>query len=215
MSVPAAAPLPPPPRLWLGSLTAPLTLSAEERRWGAGLPEARRMTYWASRSRLRSWLAEQLGCAPLAVPLHSPPGRAPRLGDGAGWVSLSHSGDGLLLGYSRQPIGVDLESLHRPLAVEGLIRRFFPPQEVAQLERLPAEERRQAVLCSWVLKEAAIKWQGTALATDLRHWQLDHGSGRLHHGALALAPECRTAQTPSWRWAVVGAGAGRALLELA
>ena len=215
MSVPADVPPPTPPRLWLGPLTAPVSLSAQERDWGGALPEARRQVYWASRSRLRSWLADLLGCAPLAVPLDSPPGRAPRLRDDAGWVSLSHSGDGLLLAYSRQPIGVDLEPLDRPLAAEGLMRRFFPPQEVAQLERLPAEERRHAVLCSWVLKEAAIKWQGTGLATDLRHWRPDHGSGRLDHAGQALQPECRTALTPPWRWAVVGAGAAQAWLEIA
>lgn len=215
MASPPEALLPPPPRLWLGPLRAPLMLSAKEQVWGAGLPEVRRQMYWASRSRLRLWLAHQLGCPPLEVPLDSPPGRAPRLRDDAGWVSLSHSGPGLLLGYSRQPIGVDLELLDRPLAAAALMRRFFPAQEVAQLARLASEERRQAVLCSWVLKEAAIKWQGTALAIDLRHWRLDHDSGRLEHGGSALQPECRTGLTPPWRWAVVGGGAARALLETA
>lgn len=208
--------VPPRPRLWLGPLcpaqadTGPAAaalspLSAAERAWGEALPPARCRVYWQSRLQLRRWLALELGCEAAAVPLHSPPGRAPLLGDGLGWLSLSHSGDGLLLGLAAAPIGVDLEPADRPLAAGALMRRFFPPGEVAQLGHLAASEQRRAVLTSWVLKEAAIKWQRGTLAGDLAAWQFNHDTGRLHHRHDRLQPPGRSAEIGPWRWAAVGA----------
>jgi phosphopantetheinyl transferase len=178
------------------------------------LPPSRRRLYWQSRAALRQWLAGVLACDAAAVPLHSPPGAPPRLRDGAGWVSLSHSGPGLLLGFSDEPIGVDLEPAARPLAAEALMRRCFPAAEVAQVNRLPPERRRGAVLTSWVLKEAAIKWRRRSLASELSRWRLDHDSGRLIHHEDGLQPECSSGLDGGWRWAVVGAGAWEITLEM-
>jgi phosphopantetheinyl transferase len=174
----------------------------------------RRRVYWQSRAALRQWLAGVLACDAASVPLHSPPGAPPRLRDGAGWVSLSHSGVGLLLGYSLEPIGVDLEPATRPLAAEALMRRFFPAEEVAQVSRLPPEQRPGAVLRSWVLKEAAIKWQRRSLASELVLWRLDHDSGRLCHRQDGLQPESSSGLDGGWRWAAVGGGARRIRLEM-
>jgi 4'-phosphopantetheinyl transferase len=200
------------PRIWLGCLVdhqagvpAP-QLSPQEWAWGESLAPLRRHTYWQSRIRLRRWLAGLFSCDPLAVPLVSPPGQPPRLEDGWGWLSLSHSGDGLLMACSAEPIGVDLELGARRLAADGLMRRFFPAAEVRQLEPLALEARRQAVLTSWVLKEAAIKWRRSSLAADLPHWCLDHRAGRLTHGELGLQPDWRCGTAGRWRWAVVGGG---------
>lgn len=205
-----------PPRLWLGPLCAGLedssaaagvsVLSPAERTWGEALPPGRRRVYWQSRLQLRRWLALELGCGAASVPLHSPPGQAPRLEDGLGWLSLSHSGDGLLLGLAHAPIGVDLEPADRPLAAAALMRRFFPPEEVAQLRALAPAAQRRAVLTSWVLKEAAIKWQRGTLAGELAAWQLNHDTGRLHHRLSRLQPPVHSAESGPWRWAAVGAG---------
>lgn len=207
---------PPPclPQLWLRPLQgADLgPLSPLERTWGEGLPERQRHRYWQSRAALRHQLAAVLGCDPAAVPLRSPPGRPPRLAEGWGWISLSHSssprGEGLLLGYSTQPIGVDLEPAGRPLVAGGLMRRFFPPEEQGQLEGLAGEGLREAVLTSWVFKEAAIKWRQRTLADELSQWRYDHGGGGLQHLGDGLQPDCCGGLYAGWRWAAVGVGCG-------
>jgi phosphopantetheinyl transferase len=130
-------------------------------------------------------------------------------------VSLSHSGDALLLGFSAAPIGVDLEPAARPVPAAALMRRCFPPGEVTQLAGLPSDRQRVAVLTSWVLKEAAIKWRRRSLALDLARWQLDHDSGRLRHLEDGAEPECRTGLAAGWRWGVVGAGTEHSTLEVA
>ena len=179
-------------------------LSAQEQQWCRDLTPAVRGRYLVSRVLLRQRLGSLLGMDPAAVPLHSPPGQPPLLGSGAGFISLSHSGSGLLLAWSAQPIGVDLEWGQRPLLAEALAQRFFPAQERAQIEAMPAVVRERAVLESWVCKEAAIKWRGSSLATDLRHWQWDHQQQLLRHRLDGWAPPCRVVEREGWLCAAVG-----------
>jgi phosphopantetheinyl transferase len=179
-------------------------LSAQEQHWCQGLAPAVRRRYAISRGLLRQRLGALLGMEVAAVPLHSPPGQPPRLGSGAGFISLSHSGSGLLLAWSAQPIGVDLEWGQRPLLAEALAQRFFPAPECAQIEAMPAALRKRAVLESWVCKEAAIKWRGSSLATDLRHWQWDHQHHRLRHQLDGWAPPSSVVEREGWLCAAVG-----------
>lgn len=202
-------------QLWLGPLRgADLSgLSAQERDWGIRLLEGQRQRYWHSRAALRQQLAAVLGLRPAQVPLHSPPGRPPRLGEGLGWISLSHSREGLLIGYSRQPIGVDLEPAGRPFEAAGLMRRFYPLAEQERLQSLTGERLREAVLTSWVLKEAAIKWRQRSLAAELNQWCYDSSRGRLQHLGDGVQPDCCSAVHAGWRWAAVGAGCSEPTLH--
>jgi len=205
----------PAPQLWLrylegGDLGC---LSMAERGWGLALPDRQRSRYFQSRALLRQQLAEVLGCAGASVPLHSPPGQPPLLGDGLGWVNLSHSGAGLLIGYSGSPIGVDLESTARPVEPAGLMRRFYPETEQAQLRHLSGAELRRAVLTSWVLKEAAIKWRHRTLAAELAQWCYDHSSGSLLNLSDGAKPDHSSDLQLDWRWAAVGEGCAGLMLQ--
>ena len=190
-------------QLWLLPLrgTALRVLSAQEILWGQALAPLGSQRYWHSRATMREVLAEALGCGPAAVPLHSPPGQPPQLE--GGWVSLSHSRDGVLLGYAPVPIGVDLERIDRPLEAGALAERFFPAEEVDQLHQLPVDRLRLAVLTSWVAKEAAIKWRQRTLAAELGCWRFDHEDGRLHHQCEGFELTPQVGQIGGWLWAAV------------
>jgi len=202
--------LKPTPLLWLEPLVpleaVPGVLSSAEQRWGESLPTPRRQQYWASRALLRQRLGAALGCAPAELPLHAPPGQPPRLPAGHGSIGLSHSGAGLLIGWAGVPLGVDLERADRPLQARALQARFFPEPERRQLAPLPDGRLREAVLRSWVLKEAAIKWRHRSLALELDRWWFDHHGGALQHLGEALCAPWQAGITGRWRWAVVGAG---------
>lgn len=176
-------------------------LSPDELAWGKALAPVGRRRYWQSRAALRQVLAAALDCSPQAVPLRSPPGQPPWLE--GGWVSLSHSADGLLIGYAPQPIGVDLERGDRRFDAAGIMQRFFPAQEVAQLQGLAAEDLRRAVLTSWVAKEAAIKWRQRSLAEELGAWWYDHRCGRLQQLLEGLELTPVIGYCAGWRWGVV------------
>jgi len=181
-------------------------LSPQEWTWSRALPVPLARRYRRSRGLLRQHLARLLACEPAAVPLHSPPGAPPQLAAGAGWVSLSHSQQALLLAWSPLPIGVDLEADTRPLAAAALLRRFFPAVEQAQLQHLPPPQLRQAVLRSWVHKEAAIKARQCTLAEELSHWWFDHQRGQLQHLGEGAGLACSSGLWGGWRWAAAGPG---------
>ena len=203
------------PRLWLLPLTAEdsWSLSEAERAWSAALPPAVQHRYRTSRHLLRAHLATCLGLPAEAVPLHSPPGEAPRLPEGYGAVSLSHSRDQLLLAWSPWRIGVDLEWQQRRIAAELLARRFFPPQEWQQLQCQAPPEREALVLESWVRKEAAIKWQRSSLATDLRHWHWCVERQRLEHLLEGWQPPSVCVRRNGWLCGVVGQAAEQAIWD--
>ena len=205
-----------PPQLWLVpppgprqvplAGDAPAVLSAQERDWGAAQPPLRRWQYWRSRQAMRLLLAGVLDLPSRQVPLHSPPGAPPRLPRGWGSVSLSHAGDALLIAWSAQPVGVDLERSDRHFEARSLMQRFFPAVEQRQLEPLAAEPLRRAVLRSWVCKEAAIKWRQRGLAQELACWSFDHQGGQLRHGPEGITVQPREGQLDGCCWAAVGPG---------
>ena len=183
-------------------------LSPLELAWSQALPEQRRRQYRLSRAAMRQLLAPLVGLTPAQLPLHSPPGQAPVLAAGLGWVSLSHTADALLIAWSQQPLGVDLERADRQLDGAALLQRFFPERERHQLAQLAAEPLRQAVLRSWLVKEAAIKWRQRSLALELGSWCFDHQAGTLHHAGDGTRLCPREGAHGPWRWAMVGENLG-------
>ena len=122
---------------------------------------------------MRGALSELWSVDALEVPLHAPPGKPPTLADGWGYVSFSHCRDALLVGWSAQKLGVDIERADRPIPADQLSRRFFCREDRQALIDLEGKEMRAACLNQWLIKEAAIKWQRGSIPVDLSHWQCD------------------------------------------
>ena len=73
---------------------------------------------------MRHLIAELLQISAAELPLQAPPGQAPELTDGWGFVSLSHCPDALLVAWSPWRIGVDFERADRRFR-RTLVRRFL------------------------------------------------------------------------------------------
>ena len=194
--------------LWLhqirsGARDEELVVSEQERLWAEGLVPQRARLYLVSRSWIRRCLGMQHGVLPLQVPLQAPPGQSPQLAAGWGYLSLSHCPNACLLGWSRRPIGVDLERADRQLRSASLVRRFFTKEECKTLAPLVGDCLRRQVLDRWLIKEAAIKWQQGSIARDLRCWEVSP----CLNAALHLGFDCQVAaQVRSqgiWRLGVV------------
>lgn len=162
-----------------GDLLAGIT--AQEQCWAESLPVFIKKRFLCSRFLVRRWLAQWFDIDPLEVPLKAPPGLPPLLARGWGEVSWSHSGERLLLGWSGKPIGVDLERANRPLAAKALMQRFFPKIEQAQLVHLKGDALQQAVLRSWVAKEALIKQKRSSIALELSDWCMEYNQSIALH----------------------------------
>ena len=108
----------------------------------------------------------------LNIPLQAPPGKPPFLKDGLGFVSISHCKDALLLGWSREKIGLDIEISNRVLNYQLIIEKFFFDNEIKILSECEINKSNKLALKMWILKEAAIKWQNGTIYKDLSNWQV-------------------------------------------
>ena len=178
-------------------------VSSQERASAAGLTASRAQQFLASRGWMRSCLSTLHAVDPLEVPLTAPPGAPPQLPDEWGYVSLSHCADACLLGWSQQPIGVDLERADRKLhAAAALVRRFFTEFEQGELMELEGEQLRQQVLDRWLVKEAAIKWQQGSLARDLSFWEVSSNLRTALHHDLNFKVAAQLWSQGEWRLGV-------------
>ena len=137
-----------------------------------------------------------------------PHGR-PELAEGQPFIgfNLAHSEDRIVLVTGPLPaLGVDLEDGGKPRNVEGLARRWFKPEELVELMRLPAASRLPWFYRCWTIKEAWSKAQGAALAPSLRRITVTGATGGDGDGdAIRVAVSgCESA----WRCYLPEAGNG-------
>ena len=184
----------------------PDLLSQQERHWAKALAEARAQQFRRSRSWLRACLADHFRVPAQRVPLQAPPGAPPQLDRGWGHVSISDTGDALLLGWSSQAIGIDLERADRRFRAAAIGERFFYRGDQAAWTGFTVEERRREVLRQWIAKEAAIKWQRGSLAVDLPRWSWSGSQSHARHLDHGLTVQLRQLSVGRW-WMAVAANA--------
>lgn len=125
--------------------------------------------------------------------------------------NVSHSHGMALFGFAaRRHLGVDVE-LVRSFAGEKIAERYFSPQEVTELYRLPAALQDEGFFLCWTRKEAYIKARGEGLHIPLKsfHVSLTPGepeqlqtSDGVDWSLRSLRPD------PQYVGAVVGEGKG-------
>ena len=156
-------------------------ITRKEKEWSLQLSTNRSRQYHHSRGCVREALSQVWRMPALKIPLFSPPSKAPELPNGWGNISFSHCCDGLLVGWSPNRIGVDIERADRLFNAEKITNRYFSKQENNTLNNLNQEDLRSAVLEKWVIKEAAIKWQRGSILKDFSKWNLYTNSKQAIH----------------------------------
>jgi len=142
--------------------------------------------YRISRGIIREALSDHFGVPPLDIPLNAPQGKPPLLGEGWGKINFSHCGDALLIGWSDQNIGVDIERIDRKFDAKSIAKRFYSQEERDMLRGLDKDEFRLNALKLWVSKESAIKWQKGSVAIDLSHWMITKDFKKAVHKKLEI-----------------------------
>ena len=157
----------------------PITL--QEIKWKKKLSTNRAIQYEHSRGHVREALSHILELPALEIPLKSPPGLPPELPAEMGNVSFSHCKDVLLIGWSFQNIGVDIERSDRIFEAKKILNGFFSNNEKQALKDLKDKELNSEVLKFWVRKEAAIKWQKGSIFNDLPKWNFKSSTNKLEN----------------------------------
>ena len=142
--------------------------------------------YRISRGIIREALSDHFGVPPLEIPLNAPQGKPPLLGEGWGKINFSHCGDALLIGWSDQNIGVDIERIDRKFDAKSIAKRFYSQEERDMLRGLDKDEFRLNALKLWVSKESAIKWQKGSIAMDLSNWMITKDFTKAVHKKLEI-----------------------------
>ncbi len=173
--------------LWLFPINSPLKeISSKEKQIAESLPPKRSQQYKHARGYVRFALSQYLKIDPLEIPLKAPPGEAPKLDNQLGYVSFGHCIDALIIGWSPNKLGIDIERSDRFLSSHLIAKRFFHFKDLEHLKMLTGNKLINEVLNQWVVKESVIKWQRGTIASDLKQWVLDYKSNIATHKTLNL-----------------------------
>jgi 4'-phosphopantetheinyl transferase len=166
-------------QVWLLELAAPpaaveacaRTLSAaEQERASRFRLEHLKTSYVLSRGILRVLLGRYLATQPACIQIaHGPRGK-PKVAFPATSLefNLAHSGNYAIYAFaSGCAVGVDIEEVRPVPDQEGIVRRFFSPDERDEWLRLGPELRDRAFFHCWTGKEAYIKGRGDGLSIPL------------------------------------------------
>ena len=149
------------------------TISLEEQSQASLLPNKKSLQYRISRGNIRYVISNLFRIDPLKVPLHSLPGEAPLLGNDFGYISISHSSDCLLIGWSETKIGVDIEKISKNPINKEIADRFFNEKDKLRIKNKTEHSLKKEILKLWVIKESLIKWQRGDLFNGLKDWYID------------------------------------------
>ncbi len=189
--------------LWLFLMPSQLLpISTEEKEWVNQLSEKKGWIYHFSRGCMRNVMSQITGLDPLKIPLKADPGKPPLLGKDLGYISLSHCSDALLIGWSMNKIGVDIERKDRKLEASKLSRRFFDEDENLEIENLTKSQLQEQVLKRWTIKEAAIKWQGGKISNNLNQWIWKNDSSFVYHKQLGYKLKIYNQNYNAWTIAI-------------
>ena len=86
------------------------------------------------------------------------------------FYNLSHSGDYVVCGLSDREVGVDVQQVGKYRG--ELVRRFFHPREIRQLEQCAEEMRSDLFFRYWSAKESYLKYTGTGLSASLSGFEV-------------------------------------------
>ena len=127
-----------------------------------------RHRFVAARSTLRQILGSYVGIRPEHLQFEYGPNGKPSLLGSSLRFNVSHAADMALYAVCvGTEVGVDLEMSSVLLDPESVVRRCMTKRERRLLDRVDPESRDDAVLTTWVRKEAVAKGRGEGLGLDL------------------------------------------------
>jgi 4'-phosphopantetheinyl transferase len=145
-----------------------------------------RRNYILSRGSLRVLCSRYLKTHPASIPIRYGTNGKPELGpDCKLRFNLSHSGALTVFAFAYElELGVDVEQIREIKDIEAVVRRFFCPEEAAEVLGAPDTARAHVFHTCWTRKEAFIKATGNGLSTPLDSFRVtvkDNEPTRLAH----------------------------------
>ncbi len=151
----------------------------EEKNWAKKLREKRANEYLKGRAALRKSLSETFDIDPLKLEIFSKPGVPPyMLNNEFGNINISHCNDAILIGWSKNTIGIDIERNSRDVDVCLLFNKIFSKSEKVNFDNTLSMDR---FILGWTCKESAVKWEKKSLFPNIKYWLWDYSTNRIHN----------------------------------
>ena len=130
-----------------------------------------------SRGLLRILLGSYAGAGPrdiqFAYSAHGKPALAPDFGNRRVCFNVAHSGERVVLGFTRgRRIGIDIERIRHDFDTGEIAERFFSIAERECLRQLQLEQQCEAFFRCWTRKEAFVKATGDGLSLPLSQFDV-------------------------------------------
>lgn len=192
MKPPGERPGPGQVHVWFVELVADVTtiqtcfqsLAENERQRAAKFSfEHLRNAFILSRGVLRALLSRYLKVEACRIAFAYGPREKPQLAFPVSPLAFNLAHSGTLAAYAFAvdcALGIDIEKVHPLKDQEGIVRRFFSPEEYREWLLLDASERNLGFFRCWTRKEAYIKALGDGLAVPLDSFRVS-----LRHGEPA------------------------------
>ena len=173
-------------KIWFSSLSSNfINCSNQEKKWSIQLKGKRAEQYLFTRSFVREVLSEFFKKPPEEIPISAAPNKKPKLASKWGFLSLSHTKDKALVGWSDKEIGIDIEHNGRTFNENGIIKRYSKTDQL-ELKKLSKKDLRLEVLKHWVIKESAIKLFNQSIYKSLSDWVYVENNSTLINPKLNL-----------------------------
>ncbi len=152
---------------WQSSLHSML-IDEEQQRAEQYRNVADRDSYVATHGVLRYLLSKYVQQSPRTLCFTDNQHGKPQLETGSNGLTIefniSHTHQYSVIAISYTPVGIDVESTARDVAVLALAKRFFHLDEYRALCALPETLQHAAFIHTWTCKEAWVKAQGSGIA---------------------------------------------------
>tara|TARA_B100000963_G_scaffold131281_1_gene114484 strand:- start:2135 stop:2785 length:651 start_codon:yes stop_codon:yes gene_type:complete len=176
--------------------------SNQELEWSQKLSLIRSREYLFSRGHARYFISTIKNISPLEVPLFSPPGKPPTLKNNFGFLSISHCKSGCLIGWSKFPLGVDIENINRDFLAKEILNKYYSIEERSLLNKYDLNKLKKIVLDYWLIKEASFKLRGGNLLSELKNLIVNQNNKTVLNKELLLTNRYLIKSFKDWRIAV-------------
>ena len=177
-------------------------VSDEERKRGESMSStASRQAFLAGRRLVRNILSSWLSVDPVELQiLLSSEGKPYLVGDSVPFFSITHSGDLMMVAFSEDEIGADLE-LERQLHSVAIASRFFSDKE----SRLVTDEKSHAPFFRlWTCREAAIKADGRGMGKLLAQTKFKDAPEKNEGGRMNIEIGSNSWSVAHWTIGMMG-----------
>lgn len=179
-----------------------MLLPDELQRAGRFYFEEDQHTFLLARALVRTMLSQAMPVDPRVWRFRTNPYGRPEIDEpqSGRWLrfNVSHTRGLVACGVTRErDLGVDVEDLTRMQGDLELARRYFSPNEVAELSRVPPQQQHDAFFDYWTLKESYIKARGMGLSLPLEKFSFRFEADR--SVTISFASELQDDST-SWQF---------------